>query len=79
MGPQQRILHERAVERPRQMAGLATREVDEVGLADRLGMRGVVGVGAVPDADRLHFGAEAAEVLGAHGGPALEHGLAVGP
>ena len=41
-----------------EVGGLATGQVDEVGLADRLRARGVVGAGPVADQDRLDLRAE---------------------
>ena len=46
---------------PAQVAGLAARQVDEVGLADRLGRGRVVRPGAVAHEDRLDLGAEPAK------------------
>ena len=68
-----------ADERLRQVARLAARQVDEVGLADRLDVGRVVGVEPVADEDRLDLGAERREVLDAHRRPAPEDVLAVGP
>jgi hypothetical protein len=54
----------------------STREVDEIGLADRLRVRGVVGRVAIPDEDRLDLGPETGEVLGPGRRGPPERGLA---
>ena len=69
--------HERApdgrpLEDRRQVARLAAREIDQVGFADRLDVTVVIGVGAVPDEDRLDFRAQLAEMLDAQRRPAFE-------
>ena len=61
-----------------QVGRLAARQVDEVGLADRLGGGRVVGGGAVADQDGLDLGAELTEMGDAHRRPADEDLLAVG-
>ena len=66
-------------ERSEQVVGLAAREVDQVGLADCLGVGRVVGVGALPDEDDLDLGPEPFEMLDAEGRPAQEDLLAVRP
>ena len=58
--------------------GLAAREVDEVGLADGLGVGRVLGGGSIADEDRLDLGAQRAEVLPTHLRPAQEDLLAIG-
>src|SRR5207253_585150 len=60
-----------------EVARAAAAEVDDVGLAYRLGMGGIVGGVAVPDRDRLDLGAEAPEVLLAQRREALERLLAL--
>ncbi len=51
--------HGAAVEHAHQIRGLAARQVDEVGLADRLGGSRVVGARTIADEDRLDLGARA--------------------
>ena len=56
---------------------MPAREVDEVGLADRLDRGGVVTLGDVAHEDRLHLRPETREVLDAHLRPGPERLLAV--
>src|SRR6476469_3583171 len=56
---------------------MPAREVDEVGLADRLDRGGVVALGDVADEDRLDLCPEAREVLDAHLRPGPERLLAI--
>ena len=67
-----------AAEHAHQVGRLAARQVDEVGLADRLGRGGIVGAGPVADEHRLDLGAELAEMRDAHRRPAREDLLAIG-
>ena len=57
---------------------MPAREVDEIGLADRLERRRVVTLGGVAHEDRFDLGAERGEVLDAHLGPRPERLLAIG-
>ena len=66
------------VEDAQQVPRLAARQVDQVGLADRLRRARVVGVRAVADQHRLDLRAEPAEMRRAHRRPAVEDLLAVG-
>ena len=61
-----------------QVCRLAARQVDEVGLADRLGSGGIVGRRPIAHEHRLDLGAELAEMRDAHRRPAGEDLLAVG-
>src|SRR3990172_3630185 len=67
-----------ALERAPQVGRPAPREVDEIGLADRLGGRLVAGLLAVPDQEWLDLRPEAGEMFRAEIGPAPEDRLAVG-
>ena len=57
--------------------GVTAREVDEVGLADRLDRGGVVALGDVAHEDRLDLRPERREVLDAHLRPGPERVLAI--
>src|SRR3990172_3057329 len=67
-----------ALERSPRVGRPAPREVDEIGLADRLGGRLVAGLLAVPDQEWLDLRPEASEMFRAEIGPAPEDRLAVG-
>ena len=75
----ERPTHGRPAQRSRDVRRLAARQVDEVRLADRLGMAGVVGVDPVADQHRLDLGPERREVGSTLRRPAVEDLGAVGP
>ena len=77
MGRAERPADRRPGEHLGEVRRLAARQVDEIGLADRLGRGRVVGAGAVADEDGFDLRAELPEVGDAHRRPALEHVLAV--
>ena len=72
-----RLAHRAAVEHAHEVRRLPARQVDEIGLTDRLRCGGVVGRGAVAHEDRLDLGAELTEMRDTHRGPAGEDLLAV--
>jgi hypothetical protein len=75
----QRRAEGRRDERVGQVPGLAAGEVDEIGLADRLDVRHLLGVEPIPHENRLDLGSECREMLDSHRGPAPEDLFAVGP
>jgi len=67
-----RSLAARAAERLEKVRRFAAREVDQVGLTDRLGVGDIVGFGPVPGEDGFDLRAEPREMLDTERRPALE-------
>ena len=78
MGRDERATDRRTGQHLGEVGRLATRQVDEIRLADRLRGGRVVGAGTVAHEDRLDLGTELAEVGDTHRRPVLEDVFAIG-